>query len=162
MTENVAKWMLRGLVLSLALALLAPMAFASHYRLAYLEFIDASVVQALEAVGIQTTEDLLARAATAEDRRRLSEETGVSELEILVLVRLAELLQVEGIGPRTAQLLRAAGVVSVADLASRNPEELALQLSAVNAVEQLTGIDPSPENLTEWIAGAGSVPIQVE
>ena len=162
MTENVAKWMLLGLVMTTALAVLSSDVAASHYRLEFLDFLDTQVVEALEAVGIQTTEDLLGRALTQEDRQRLSEETGISELELLVLARLCELLQIDGVGPRAAQLLRAAGVVSVADMATRDPAVLEGQLAAVNAVERLTGVDPNAENLVDWITGAARVPLHVE
>jgi hypothetical protein len=58
--------------------------------------------------------------------------------------------------------LRASGVVSVSDLAARNPQELVDRLAAVNAVEQLTGVNPELENLQTWIAAAQSVPYHVE
>ena len=162
MTDNVVKWMLIGVVVSAVLTVFSATAVASHYRLEYLGFLDEAQVEAFDSAGLVTTEDFLLHTLTQADRRQLSEEVGATELEILILARLCELLQVEGVGPRVAQLLRAAGVVSVADLATRDPAELSERLVAVNAVEQLTGVDPNVENLVGWIDAAGHVPYHIE
>jgi hypothetical protein len=132
-------------------------AFASHYRLTVLDFLAPELVTVLGGQDIENTEDFLRRTLTPEDRGALSEATGIPEVEILELARMCEVLQIEGVGPRVARLLRASGVVSVTDFASRDATELEAVFAAVNAVEHHTGINPSAENLAEWIDLAGRV-----
>jgi predicted flap endonuclease-1-like 5' DNA nuclease len=150
-----------GLTVCAALALSASAAWASHYRIEALDVFGNTQVEALRSAGVETTEDYLRRTLSADEREALADRTGIAELEILVFARLCELLQIEGVGPRAAQLLRAGGVVSVADLAGRQADELEGVLGAVNAVEQLTGVNPTVENLAAWIEGAQSVPYHV-
>ena len=161
MRTIVLNWIGLGLAVLVVCNVGASSAFASHYRLSVLEAFDGEALEQLHALGVITTEDFLARTLDRESRQTLSEQTGISELEILVSARLCELLQIDGVGPRAASLLRAAGVVSVADLASRDPAELTEQLASVNAVEQLTGVNPVEENLVDWIQRAAEVPYQV-
>jgi len=146
----------------MVLSAISTAAWASHYRIALLEVFDEQKVEALIEVGIVTTEDFLINGLTRAQRQQLSEQSGISELEVLVFARLCELLQIEGVGPRAAQLLRAAGIVSVSDLAGRDPTELTQQLGAVNAVEQLTGITPAVENVEAWISDAALVPYHLD
>lgn len=161
MTAKMLKWVLLGLIVSTTLFLGASPARSSHYRLSLLELFEEAQLEALQAAEMVSTEDYLRRALTRADRQALSEATGISELEVLVFARLFELLQIEGVGPRAARLLRAGGVVSVEDLASRDAQALLERLVTVNAVEQLTGINPTVENLTAWIEGAQNVPYHV-
>ncbi len=154
-----SKWFL---VVSLLLTIHASQAWSSHYRLSSLERFTGAQLDALGALDIETTEGFLTRALNEAARSELSERTGISELEILVFARLCELLQIEGVGPRAAELLRAAGVASVTDLASRDPAALTEQVAAVNAVETLTGVNPTVENLSAWIAAAAQVPHHLE
>jgi hypothetical protein len=156
------RWFLAGILCLSFCVLGSTGAWASHYRLEYLSFLDPAQVASYAAVGIEGTETFLQRTLTAEARQELSAQTGISELEILVLARLSELLQIEGVGPAAAQLIRAAGVESLDDLLTRDPATLTEQLIAVNAVEHLTGVDPAIENVSAWIEAAGSVPYRVE
>ena len=161
MRTIVLKWIGLGLALLVAGSVGLSSAEASHYRLSVLEKFDAETLEQLHALGVITTEDFLVQALDRESRQALAEQAGLSELEVLVFARLCELLQIEGVGPRAAGLLRAAGVVSVADLASRDPVELTEQLVVVNAVEQHTGVNPAVENCVDWIQRAAEVPYHV-
>jgi predicted flap endonuclease-1-like 5' DNA nuclease len=161
MTARRMRWMPLGLLVSTVLAIGGSSAWASHYRIGALEVFDEAQLEALRAAGVETTEEYLQRSQTRAQRQELAAQTGISELEVIVFARLCELLQIEGIGPRAAQLLRAAGVVSVEDLAAQDPVGLEERVAAVNAVEQLTGVTPSVENLTEWIAAAAGVAYHV-
>lgn len=156
------KWIVLCLTATAVVSVGASLASASHYRLTAIEAFDAEALEQLHALGVETTEDFLARALSRDARQSLSEASGISEIQVLVFARLCELLQIEGVGPRAAQLLRAAGVVSVSDLASRDAVALTERLAAVNAVEQLTGVNPSPENLVHWISAAAQVPYHVD
>ena len=154
-----SKWFL---IVSLLLTFHGVQALGSHYRLNALDRFTGAQLDALTALDIETTEGFLVRALDSAARGELSARTGISELEILTFARLCELLQIEGVGPRAASLLRAAGVASVSDLATRDPEELTARVAEVNAVETLTGVNPTVENISAWIAAAAQVPHQLE
>ena len=154
-----SKWVV---VVSLVLTVWGAQGWASHYRLSSLDRFTGAQLDALSALDIETTEGFLVRTLDRAARGEVSERTGISELEVLAFARLCELLQIDGVGPRAASLLRAAGVASVSDLASRNPEELAQRVAEVNAVEMLTGVNPTAENLSDWIISAGQVPHHLE
>jgi hypothetical protein len=145
--------------------LIVSMAFpliASHYRLSSLDRFTETELDALSAQNIQTTEDFLRATLNRESRELLSQNTQIDEINILVFSRLCELLQIEGVGPKAAHLLRAAGVVSLNDLIGRNPATLTETVGQVNAAEQITGINPSVENLTTWIENANRAPYRLE
>ena len=145
------------LIVALALPLLA-----SHYRLSSLDQFTETELEALSAQDIHTTEDFLRATLNRESRELLSQNTQIDEIDILVFSRLCELLQIEGVGPRAAHLLRAAGVVSLNDLKERDPASLAETVGRVNAAEQITGINPSVENLSTWIENANGAPYRLE
>lgn len=156
-TTGHSRWI--GLAVAVLVSLAIPLseASASHYRLDELGVFSEAQRDALSALGVETTEGYLERTLDSAMRSELSAQTGISELEVLVFARVCELLQIEGVGPRAAQLLRAAGVEGAMDLASRNAEELAAAAAAVNAVEALTGVNPTVENVQSWIDGAAQV-----
>ena len=66
----------------------------------------------------------------------------------------ADLQDLTGIGSRFAELLRAAGVESVRELARRNPANLHEKLIEVNEQQQVVSQVPSLELVTDWITQA--------
>jgi predicted flap endonuclease-1-like 5' DNA nuclease len=65
-----------------------------------------------------------------------------------------ELQHITGIGEKFAELLREAGVVSLRDLARRNPESLHERLVQVNEQQQVMSQVPTLELATDWITQA--------
>jgi predicted flap endonuclease-1-like 5' DNA nuclease len=88
-------------------------------QLEEIEGVGAAYGQKLSAVGITTTDELLAKGATASGRKALAEQSGIGEGLILRWVNHADLYRVSGIGKQFAELLEAAGVDSVPELAQR-------------------------------------------
>jgi predicted flap endonuclease-1-like 5' DNA nuclease len=64
--------------------------------------------------------------------------------------------RITGIGSKWATLLKAAGVTTVHELAQWDPEELHAKLTEINDKDNLVGLLPSLEQVTEWIAQAKS------
>lgn len=151
---------LSATLLGVLLVTAAPAA-ASHYFLTDVDFLAEPELDAFRTFGFQTTEDLLRGLTTAESRAQLSFSTGVPVERLQELTRMCDLLQVPGIGPRAARLLMASGVTSAVDLAGRDPAALLAEVETVNAVEQLTGVNPSIEHVRDWVAGAGLVTLVV-
>ena len=109
----------------------------------------------LRAAGIATTDDLLMAAASAGGRTKVSAATGISEHQLLKWVNRVDLMRIPGVGSEYSDLLEAAGVDSPAELAQRNPANLAqtfqeLDAARPNWIRRL----PSQETVEEWIAAA--------
>ena len=115
----------------------------------------------LKAAGVDTTSELLEQAGSAAKREALAATTGISEKLILKWVNHADLMRLDGVGPQTAELLEAAGVDSVAELAQRNAANLAQKLDEVNAQKNLVNRVPNEPAIAAWIAEAQSLPRKV-
>lgn len=108
----------------------------------------------LAEVGIKTTEALLAKGATPAGRRELAEATGISPDLILKWVNRADLFRIKGIGEEYSDLLEAAGVDTVPELAQRNPDNLYAKLREVNAEKKLVRRVPGRDEVGRWVAEA--------
>jgi len=75
----------------------------------------------LKSVGISTTEALLEAGGTAKGRTELASKTGISEAKILEWVNRSDLYRIKGVGSEYSDLLEAAGVDTVVELAKRVP-----------------------------------------
>jgi predicted flap endonuclease-1-like 5' DNA nuclease len=115
----------------------------------------------LEAAGIKSIESLLEKGGDSKGRAALAEATGASEKLILKWVNHADICRLKGVGPQTAELLEAAGVDSVPELAQRNATNLATKLDEVNAVKNLVNRVPNEATIAEWIIEAKTLPKKV-
>ncbi|MBS4025778.1 MAG: DUF4332 domain-containing protein, partial [Clostridia bacterium] len=115
-----------------------------------IEGIGASYEAKLKEVGIEKVEQLLEAAATKKGRTKLSEDTGISEKLILTWVNHADLFRVKGIGPQYAELLEAAGVDSVPELANRNAANLLDKMKEINSSKELVRGLPALKQVENW------------
>ena len=106
---------------------------AHQMKIGDVEGIGPAYAEKLAAVGIRTTDDLLMAGAKPYDREKLAEQTGISSRLILEWVDSVDLMRVPGVGPQYSDLLEAAGVGSPAELAQRNPANLAITVQEVIA-----------------------------
>ncbi len=84
----------------------------------------------------------------------MSARTGIGEPQLLKWANMADLMRVNGIGSEFSELLEAAGVDTVKELRTRNAENLAEKMRAVNAARRLTRATPSAKTVKEWISHA--------
>ncbi len=112
----------------------------------------------LKELGISTTEALLERAATPKGRKELAAALDVSEKLILKWANRSDLFRVKGIGEEFSDLLEAAGVDTVPELAQRVPENLHKKLLEVNAAKNLVRRPPSLNEVTSWVEHAKQLP----
>jgi predicted flap endonuclease-1-like 5' DNA nuclease len=112
----------------------------------------------LAEVGVKTTEGLLKVAANRKGRKMLSEQTGISNKLILEWANRADLMRVKGIGEEYSDLLEAAGVDTVREMAHRNPENLHKALLKTNNEKNLVRRDPSLSEVQDWISQAKNLP----
>ena len=113
---------------------------------------------ALAAVGITTRQELLDRGATPEGRAEIAEQSKISEKLIASWVSAVDLTRVSGVGPQSAELLQAAGVVTVADLAQQDAASLHEQLVAINASRHLVRVVPGVSQVAKAIEAAKELP----
>jgi predicted flap endonuclease-1-like 5' DNA nuclease len=102
-------------------------------RVEDVEGIGPAYADKLLAAGIKTTSDLLTAGAKQGGRDRIAETTGISEKLILAWVNKVDLMRIPGVGTQYSDLLEAAGVDSPAELALRNPANLAVTFQEVVA-----------------------------
>jgi predicted flap endonuclease-1-like 5' DNA nuclease len=112
----------------------------------------------LREAGVQTTDDLLAQAGPATGRQALAASTGISSDLLLRWTNHADLYRVSGIGSEYADLLEASGVDSCAELAQRNPANLATTMAEANAARSLVRRLPTEEVVKGWIEQAKTLP----
>lgn len=133
-------------------------AAAATHDLAYVEGIGEVYAGKLKEVGVDTPQALLERGATPKGRQELAEATGISEHMVLEWVNHVDLYRIKGVGSEYADLLEAAGVDTVVELAQRNPANLYEKLEEVNAEKRLVRKLPTHGEVQEWVAQAKNLP----
>jgi predicted flap endonuclease-1-like 5' DNA nuclease len=128
----------------------------------YIEGVDAAHVAKLNRAGIVTVMDLLQRGAARNGRAELVESTGLNAGLILTWVNQADLFRIEGVGKQFGELLEAAGVDTVVELAQRKPANLFSRLTQVNAEKKLAGRSPRQDEVNTWVQQAKGLPRVVE
>ncbi len=109
-------------------------------------------------VGIKTTSALLKVGATPKGRKELAEKTGISHELILKWVNHVDLYRVKGIGSEYSELLEAAGVDTIPELAQRKAANLTQAMSDTNTKKKLVRRLPVESQVADWIAQAKKLP----
>lgn len=112
----------------------------------------------LAAIGLTMQAQMLRDGATTKGRREIADKSGISEALILRWVNHIDLIRINGVGPQYAELLEAAGVDTVPELAQRNPDNLHPKLAAVNEERHLVRRLPTPDDVRAWVAAAKTLP----
>jgi hypothetical protein len=115
--------------------------------------LDASAVAKLRAAGIPTPERL-DRVVRREGVAAIASRSGVSANALGRAAAQASLALHKGMGAPAARLLEAAGIRSVADLASVDADQLAARLS--RAAGDRGREPPRPEYVRVWVRAAGA------
>ncbi len=111
----------------------------------------------LKSHGVHKTGELLEVAGTKRGREKLASATGIPESLILTWVNHADLMRINGIGGHFSELLEAAGVDTVKELAKRNPDNLFVKLEETNDRLGVSGRVPSLEEIKEMIRQASQM-----
>ena len=123
-----------------------------------IEGIGPAYEEKLKGAGIDSCEELLEKGATPTGRTEIISASGVSANLVLKFVNHADLCRIKGIGGEYAELLEAAGVDSVPELAQRNADNLAGKMGEVNESKKLVRALPSAKNVAEWVDQAKVLP----
>ena len=151
------------IALTLMVTLFVGAARASHYALADVpRLVTPGQVEKLKKADVNTTEELLAKAAKAKDRKALAKASGLSAADLLALAKRCDLLRIKGVGSEMVLLLEAAGVKSTADLAKQDPAKLMTAVDGANKAAKITEKPPTEPQLADWIDQAKKLPVMVE
>lgn len=123
-----------------------------------IEGIGPAYEEKLKSAGIDSCEELLEKGATAKGRAEIVEASGMDKGRILKFVNHADLCRVKGVGGEYSELLEAAGVDTVPELAQRNADNLAEKMAAVNEEKKLVRALPSAKQVADWVAQAKELP----
>ncbi len=116
----------------------------------------------LRAAGVKDTDSLLENARTPKQRKELAEKAGLSDKQVLKFANMVDLYRINGVGSEYAELLEAAGVDTVPELARRNAANLTTAMTEVNEQKKLTRRVPTETEVTKWIAQAKDLPRMLE
>jgi predicted flap endonuclease-1-like 5' DNA nuclease len=119
-----------------------------------IEGIGPAYAARLGEAGLHTTDDLLTAGATSEGRDAIAERSGIARGLILEWVNHADLLRIDGVGSEYADLLEAAGVDTVLELARRVPASLRQKLAEVNGERHLVRALASESEVRSWVEQA--------
>lgn len=134
----------------------------ANYKIEDVESIGLVRGEKFREAGVKDTDSLLVKCATSKGRKDLAQETGIPEQQILKFANMVDLYRISGVGSEYAELLEAAGVNTVPELARRNAANLAKALIEVNENKKLTRRVPSESEVSKWIEQAKSLSRMLE
>lgn len=126
-----------------------------------IEGVGAVFADKLTAAGVKTTEALLAKGGSPKGRKDLAAATGIDEKKILEWVNRSDLFRVKGVGSEFSDLLEAAGVDTVKELATRRADNLQAKMAELNTTKKLVRRVPTAAEVDAWIAHAKTLPAAV-
>lgn len=123
-------------------------------KLTTIEGIGPALAEKLQKAGVASVEKLLEAGASPAGRKDLAAKSGIDPAKILKFVNHADLMRVKGVGGEYSELLEAAGVDTVPELAQRNGPNLAAKMAEVNQAKKLVRSVPSAQVVTGWVQQA--------
>ncbi len=112
----------------------------------------------LREAGINTVEALLEKCATPQGRKDLAESAAISAKLILEWANHADLFRIKGVGSQYSDLLEAAGVDTVPELAQRNAQNLHKAMVETNDIKSLVRRVPTEGQVVDWVKQAKALP----
>lgn len=123
-------------------------------KLSDIEGIGEKYAEKLKICGIATQEQLLKQGGTPAGRKKLIDDSGISDKLVLKWINRADLARVKGIGGEYADLLECSGVDTVPELAQRNSANLHAKMAEVNESKKLVRSLPSETMVSNWVEQA--------
>jgi predicted flap endonuclease-1-like 5' DNA nuclease len=127
-------------------------------NLLMIEGVGEKYAQKLKKAGVKSTDVLLKMGSTPKGRKEIAAKTGIGDALILEWVNHVDLFRIKGVGEEYADLLEEAGVDTVVELATRNPENLLQKITEVNAEKKLVRRLPVLSMVVSWIEQAKRLP----
>ncbi len=127
-------------------------------KLTTIEGIADTLAEKLKKAGVGSVESLLKKGGAPAGRKEIVAKSGIDDKRILRFVNHADLMRIKGIGGEYSELLEAAGVDTVVELATRKPENLHAKMVEVNAAKKLVRQLPTLAAVTDWCKQAKGLP----
>ena len=127
-------------------------------KIADVEGIGTKFAEKLTKAGVSSTDALLKAGATPKGRKELAEKTGIGDALILKWVNHVDLYRIKGVGSEYSELLEAAGVDTIPELAQRKAANLIQKIVAVNMEKKLVRKLPVESQVAGWIEQAKKLP----
>jgi predicted flap endonuclease-1-like 5' DNA nuclease len=134
----------------------------AHIKIEDIEGIGEVKGQKLRSLGITSVKKLLENTRTKRQRQQLAEQADISEKRILKFANMADLYRIKGVGQEFSELLEAAGVDTVPELAQRNASNLTAKMKEVNDAKKLTRRNPNLAEVEKWVLQAKELPRVLE
>ena len=131
-------------------------------KLLDIEGIGPAYALKLQDAGVRSVEDLLSQACSPAGRKHLAEKAGISGDLILRWTNHADLFRIKGVGEEYSQLLEAAGVDTVPELAQRKAANLLAKMVEVQDKKKLVRKMPVESQVAGWIEQAKKLPRVIE
>ncbi|MBC8050860.1 MAG: DUF4332 domain-containing protein [Chitinophagales bacterium] len=129
-----------------------------NYKVDKIEGIGPKFAEVLGKAGIKNTKQLLDHAAAKKGRKELAEKTGLDEQKILKWANMCDLMRIKGVAEEFSELLEAAGVDTVKELAQRKPENLWKAIVEANTKSKLVRQTPGLPQVESWVTQAKALP----
>ena len=123
-----------------------------------IEGIGPKLADKLKAAGVGSVEKLLEHGASKKGRVELAASAGMGEAQVARFVKHADLMRIKGIGGEYAELLEAAGIDSVPELAQRNSDNLHAKITEINEEKSLVRSVASAKQVAGWVDQAEDLP----
>jgi predicted flap endonuclease-1-like 5' DNA nuclease len=107
------------------------------YKIDDIEGIGPSFAKKLASAKIATTEELLKLCGNPQGRKAVAASTAICEGKLLDWANMADLMRVSGVSTQYSELLKAAGVDTVKELAQRKADNLAAIVLEFNTAKHL-------------------------
>jgi predicted flap endonuclease-1-like 5' DNA nuclease len=127
------------------------------YKIETIEGIGPKFGETLRKAGISRSHHLLQRAASRKGRKELAAETGLNETLILKWTNMCDLMRIKGVGEEFSELLEAAGVDTVKELAQRRADNLHKAMIEANEKRKMVRQLPSLKQCESWVMQAKSL-----
>ena len=123
-------------------------------KLTVIEGIGPVYEEKLKAAGVGSIESLLKICCTKQGRAGIEKKTGIDHGRLLTFTNHADLMRIKGVGGEYSELLEAAGVDTVPELAQRNAANLHAKMGEVNADKKLVRQLASAGQVADWVVQA--------
>ncbi len=134
----------------------------ANYKIEEIEGIGPVYGKKLRDAGITTTDKLRQATTTKKQRQALAASTTIDEKLILSWANMVDLFRIKGVGAQYSELLEAAGVDTVKELAQRSPENLLAKMNEINEAKKLVRQTPALKSVQNWVAQAKELPRGLE
>ena len=132
----------------------------TSYPIEEIEGIGPGYGKRLRALGIATTEDMLVKGRTHDDRLKIAEDLDRRDIDVTTVTRWAsmcDLCRLPGVRGQWAELLEFTSINSVQECSEQESSSLMTRLAGVNERENRVKELPSQDDLNEWIRYSGGL-----